>query len=165
MLRENKKSPEIKSLHESAKRYCYLIENVYGFNNKAWLSEISLLLPRIHAVISLIDGHQRSSGCVYSLSDMDSRFDFFCQLKSILGNNDDYEVGEEAINKELYGSLAEDLTDLYFEIKRGLSLIGADDEGIAAALNFWRDGFFIHWGKHLIDAQRHLYNLRAQHQI
>ncbi len=164
MLKENKTSTEINELHDNAKRFCFLIENIQDFSTREWLSKVSLLLPRIHAVIGLIDG-KRYASSIFTPVDMDERFDFFCQMKNILGENDDYEIGEEAVDHQLYGSLAEDLTDLYFEIKRGLDLITVSDDGIAAALSFWRDGFFLYWGKHLLDAERHLYELRVQQQF
>ena len=164
MLKENKTSTEISELHNNAKRFCFLVENIQNFTTREWLSKVSLLLPRIHAVIGLIDD-QRCATSVFPDINMDERFDFFCQMKNILGGNDDYEIGEEAVDHQLYGSLAEDLTDLYFEIKRGLDLITVSDDGIAAALSFWRDGFFLYWGKHLLDAERHLYELRVQQQI
>lgn len=164
MLRNNQTNSNIRDLHHSTKRFCFLIENINDFNRQQWLSEISLILPRIHAVIGILDDH-RTAECLYALTDVDERFELFCTLKQTLGEKDGYEMGEESINHELYGSLADDLTDLYFEIKRGLDLIQVDKGNFPAALSLWRDGFFLHWGKHLLDAERHLYDLRVHHQI
>ncbi|PCH83095.1 MAG: DUF5063 domain-containing protein [Piscirickettsiaceae bacterium] len=166
MLNENKNniSNQIVDLQSNARRFCFLIDHIDGFNHQKWLTEISQILPRIHAVIGMIDGISRNE-CLFSLSDIDERFELFCRLKKIIGDVDGYEIGEELTENQLYGSLSDDLTDLYFEIKRGLDLISDDSENVPAALSMWRDGFFMHWGKHLIDAEKHLYDLRVHHQI
>lgn len=166
MLRENRNKTlkQIQNLQGDAKRFCFLVENIHEFTAQDWLTEISLILPRIHAVMGLIDNKNRGE-CLFALSDIDERFELFCHLKKILGEKDAYELGEELAENELYGSLSGDLADLYFEIKRGLDLIQLSDENLPAALSLWRDGFFLHWGKHLIDAEKHLYDLRVHHQI
>jgi hypothetical protein len=115
--------------------------------------------------MGVIDNPNNRVEYLFALSDIDERFELFCHLKKVLGEKDGYEVGEELVNNELYGSLSGDLADLYFEIKRGLDLIQAGEENLPAALSLWRDGFFLNWGKHLIDAERHLYDLRSHHQI
>ncbi|HIL92097.1 MAG: DUF5063 domain-containing protein [Cycloclasticus sp.] len=160
----NKTLKQIHDLQSNAKRFCFLVENVHEFNSKEWLAEISLILPRIHAVMAMIDNPNKGE-CLFAVSDIDERFDLFCSLKKRLGEKDAYEVGDELADNEMYGSLAGDLADLYFEIKRGLDLIQNGRENLPAALSLWRDGFFLHWGKHLIDAERHLYDLRVHHQI
>lgn len=155
---------QVVELQSNVRRFCFLIEKINDFNHKKWLGEVSLLLPRIHADIGMLDGCSRNE-CLFSLSDMDERFDLYCRLKNIIGDSDGYEMGEELVNNELYGSLSDDLTDLYFELKRGVDLISDDPSNVPAALSMWRDGFFMHWGKHLIDAERHLYDLRVHHRI
>ncbi|MBL4783747.1 MAG: DUF5063 domain-containing protein [Porticoccaceae bacterium] len=167
MRRENRNkiSKQITELQKNATRFCFLIENRHDVDHQEWLTEISLILPRIHAVIGLLDNASNKSECLFALSDIEERFELFCDLKKHLGKNDGYEMGEELRDNELYGSLSDDLVDLYFEIKRGLDLIKVGEENLPAALSLWRDGFFLHWGKHLVDAQRHLYDLRVHHQI
>jgi len=162
VLRENrhKTLKQINDLQENAKQFCFLVENIDEFDAQEWLAGISLILPRIHAVMGMIDGGQRGE-CLFALADIDDRFD----LKKALGEKDAYEMGDELVDNELYGSLSGDLADLYFEIKRGLDMIQSGDDNLPAALSLWRDGFFLNWGKHLIDAERHLYDLRVHHQI
>lgn len=160
----NKTLKQIAELHRNAKRFCFLVENTQNEKPEAWLAEVSLILPRIHAVMAMIDD-PRKNECLFALSDMDERFDLFCRLKVWFGERDAYELGDELAENEMYGSLAGDIADLYFEIKRGLDLIQHGHENMPAALSLWRDGFFLHWGKHLIDAERHLYDLRVHHRI
>ncbi len=165
MENRNKILKQIQELKTNAERFCFLIENIGEFEAQDWLADISLILPRIHAVMGVIDHQNNRTEVFFALSDIDERFDLFCNLKKVLGEKDGYEIGEELVTNELYGSLSGDLADLYFEIKRGLDLIQFGEENLPLALSLWRDGFFLHWGKHLIDAEQHLYDLRVHHQI
>lgn len=121
------------------------------------------MLSRIHATIGLMDrGCQNKS--FYDTADIEARFDMFCRLKRVLGDRDTYEVNA-APGGLLYGSLADDFTDLYFELKRGLDLLHSDQGTLDDAMHMWREGYWWHWGQHLLDAERHLYHLRIHNQI
>lgn len=121
------------------------------------------MLSRIHASIGALErGRQGKS--FDDASDIEARFDMFCRLKRSLGERDVYEVREEP-GGVLYGSLADDFTDLYFELKRGLNLLEDDPGKVHEALQMWREGYWWHWGQHLLDAERHLYDLRIRNQI
>jgi hypothetical protein len=96
--------------------------------------------------------------------DLDARFELFSHLRGLLGERDGYwmefdRVGDAEV---MTGSLADDLTDIYCELKHGLRLIDSDPR---RALRGWREGFEDHWGQHLTDAQRHLSALAAQDRL
>jgi len=131
---KNKTLKQIRDLRSYARRFCFLIENIEEFEPQQWLTNISLILPRIHAAMGLID-NSRKKECLFALSDIEERFDLFCSLKKALGARDAYEMYGELSENEMYGSLAGDLADLYFEIKRGLDLIQNGPENFAAALS------------------------------
>jgi hypothetical protein len=100
----------------------------------------------------------------YLTPDLDARFELFSHLRDLLGERDGYwlefdRVGDSA---HMTGSLADDLTDIYCELKHGLRLVDSQPQ---RALKGWRDGFEDHWGRHLFDAQRHLSALAAQHRL
>ena len=80
MLRENrnKKSKQILELQGNAKRFCFLIENIHEFEAQEWLTNISLILPRIHAVMGVIDHANNREECFFALSDIEERFELFC---------------------------------------------------------------------------------------
>ena len=63
------------------------------------------------------------------------------------------------------GSLADDLTDIYCELKHGLRLLDANPPQTDLALDGWRRSYKAHWGQHLVDAERHLYALRARGEL
>jgi hypothetical protein len=60
------------------------------------------------------------------------------------------------------GSLADDLTDIYCELKHGLNMFDAEPE---LAVKGWVNGFEFHWGQHLTDAQRHLSVLASEDRL
>ncbi len=62
------------------------------------------------------------------------------------------------------GSLADDLTDIYCELKSGSLSLEENAKNKEAAIDDWRCGFKVH-GKHLIDAEKHLYDLQASNQL
>lgn len=155
--------PPSQELVEQAENFCYLVDHIGEFLCRSWLGEISGVLSRIHAAIGCMDrGRQKKS--FDDTADIEARFDMFCRLKRTLGERDVYEVNAEP-GGVLCGSLADDFTDLYFELKRGLDLLHSDVGGLSAALQMWREGYWWHWGQHLLDAERHLYNLRIHNQI
>jgi hypothetical protein len=142
-----------------ARRYCDLID-ASGRDRPDWLREVAIILPRIHAAMTslhLSAPHAEHDHPV----DLDARFELFSHLRELLADRDGYFLefdcaleGADAMT----GSLADDLTDIYCELKHGLRAFAADPAG---ALETWVLGYECHWGQHLTDAQRHLANLAA----
>ena len=60
------------------------------------------------------------------------------------------------------GDLADDLTDIYIDLKRGLMILETGTE--TAAVFDWRCSFGFHWGRHATSALRalHCYDLPDQ---
>ena len=85
----------------------------------------------------------------------------YTKLRERLGRNDGYWMEFDVAQDEqaMSGSLADDLTDIYCELKSGLNIL---DEEPSLALNNWRSTYRMHWGQHLVDASRHLYELDAR---
>jgi hypothetical protein len=80
----------------------------------------------------------------------------FDGLQEILGARDLYwtvvPFGEDK-RDELAGSLADDLADIYRDVKEGLELAasGASENEV---LWQWRFNFWAHWGEHAVEALR-----------
>jgi hypothetical protein len=149
-------------ISELASRYCRLIETS-GTGATPWLGEVADLLPRLHAaVLSLggVDGEDAESPS----PDLDDRFELFTHLRELLGEVDGYwlEFDRMGEHRVMTGSLADDLTDIYCELKNSLRLKDLHPELAARA---WYQGFATHWGQHLIDAERHLAALDAQGRL
>lgn len=149
-----------------ARRYCELIEGRAN-GQRQWLAQIAELLPRLHAGMSLLMA--RAQGRSLNLQpepvDLDARFELFSELRALLADRDAYwlefdTVGDGAA--AMTGSLADDLTDIYCELKQGLKVLDEDPEQAAA---IWAFSYQQHWEQHLIDAERHLAMLEAQSRL
>lgn len=146
-----------------ARRYCGLIE-ASGRDRPGWLAEIAHLLPRLHAAIMSMHAPHRAVDHPAPV-DLDARFDLFARLRHLLGDRDSYWLEFDSASEgaeAMTGSLADDLTDMYCELKQGLCLFEWDPDCAVAA---WAHGYARHWGQHLIDAERHLAVLRASARL
>ena len=153
----------VQSLLNTARRYCALI-NASGPDVAAWLGEIAVLLPHLHAAMTSVHRtvlHAQHDHPV----DLDARFELFSHLRALLADRDGYFLEFDRAHDgadAMTGSLADDLTDIYCELKHGLDAFDANPE---RALETWFLGYEAHWGQHLVDAQRHLANLAAANRM
>ncbi len=151
----------LSEVEEAALLFCKLIESI-DEADRSWLRQISAVLPRLHVAVAALGVAPESveqSGDV----DLDVRFELYTNLRRIIGIRDAYwmefdHMGEESAS----GSLADDLTDIYYELKRSLPHLEID---ASQAVNDLRSGFKFHWGQHLVDAERHLYVLGSRNQL
>lgn len=155
-------SGQYQELIALARHYCQLID-ASGAGHAAWLDEIARILPILQR--SLLSFRETRLGRgEHLLPDLDARFELFSHLRALLGDRDGYwhefdRFGDAAL---MTGSLADDLTDIYCELKHGLRMAG---EFPQQAIASWQDGFEHHWGQHLRDAQRHLSVLAAENRL
>lgn len=153
-------------LARSAAEYCRLIEQVDKAGS-SWLEALARLLPRIHAaVLALEEMVDTQQACTLS-ADYERRFALYSRLRRLLGERDHYRMVFDSgqVDALVSGSLADDITDIYFELKGGLDILRRDPEHPAKAASTWRHGFIVHWGQHLVDAERHLYELKVNNQL
>jgi hypothetical protein len=142
-----------------ARAYCHLIE-ASGAASIHWLARVADLLPRLHAaVLSLQPEDDKDDEPL--VPDLDARFDLYTHLRKLLGDRDGYWLEFDRIgeHRAMTGSLADDLTDIYCELKHGLRVHELHPH---LANSGWYRAFVTHWGQHLIDAERHLSALEAQ---
>jgi len=155
-------SLQTSELTRVAQTYCELIEGS-SVENIGWLEQLANLLPRLHAAVAGLEVER--GGDEHALTaDLDARFELYTRLRRLLGQRDsywmEYDVAGDGQSKS--GSLADDLTDIYCELKHGLMLLeGRPERGLEQL----RNGFRLHWGQHLVDAERHLYELRARGEL
>jgi hypothetical protein len=152
----------LSALSALAARYCKLIERS-GADCDAWLSEIAKLLPRLHAALWSFDPASTKGGLGLKI-DFDARFELYAHLVGLLGERDAYWLEFDRLDEDrpMTGSLADDLADIYCELKEGLALLSTNPEW---ALHGWLTGYAHHWGQHLVDAERHLAALSAQGRL
>jgi hypothetical protein len=147
-----------------ARRYCELIESL-GEGNRAPLVQLNEVLPRLHAAMTGV-GPPHDEGADEGGEDLDARFELFSRLRNRLGDLDAYwmEFDIAPDRQEMSGSLADDLTDIYCELKHGLQRLERGND-TRLTLGRWRTGFCKHWGQHVVDAERHLYALSARDRL
>ena len=153
---------QIKEMADLARTFCELIERAEGVD-PSWLSRMNSLLSRLHMVAEGLEVNG-GEGYISDNYDLDARFELFSELRQLLGPKDGYwmtfDVAQDG--QTMSGSLADDLTDIYWELKHGLSVL---EQAPDLALENWHNGYRYHWGQHLVDASRHLYELSARHQL
>jgi len=149
---------------ESVTGFCRLVEGYAAFegDGKTWLHQIGNLMleleQRIQPLLRSTAGDTEYS----MLQDLEARFALYQRLKSFLGPLDDYwsEGDLEAGDGLKTGSLADDITDVYFDLKRALNLHAAGPEHEAHALSMWLFSYRVHWEQHLRDATRQLFEFK-----
>ena len=148
----------------TAGEYCSLIETA-GDDDDRWLTRLLELLPRLHATMALLDSRFDGDGEPMT-ADLDARFEQFTRLRRLLGDRDSYwmqyDVAQDG--QQMSGSLADDLTDIYCELKFGLMRLQQEHDP-SPTLQNWRHGYRVHWGQHLVDAERHLFELSARNEL
>ena len=155
-------SPQIHELKTLASYYCELVDCLNeGETN--WLHDVASLLPKLHAAVDALELPESQDGH-HLTADLDARFELYSQLRNMLGDRDSYWMEFDVADDEqsMSGSLADDLTDIYCELKNGLKVIDGEPERAAEG---WHKGYHLHWGQHLVDAERHLYELQARNQL
>jgi hypothetical protein len=154
-----------KQFNKTVQQYCRIVESAPGLEKGQLLLQIYQLLPElIGQAIHLPD---------FALSDEDDPHrvetrgtheqwkKLYELLKVKLGDADVYwEVWDPTKdNAAIHGTLADDIADIYGDLKKGVMLC-EDPKGTAReAIWIWRVLFFSHWGKHAIDALRTMHFL------
>lgn len=156
-------SDDFNAMVNTAREYCKVIESS-GSDNQEWLARVFSLLPKLHTAIA---AHLKQDGESYTPLDanLENRFELFTELHRLLGERDAYWMEYDMLHEDEHksGSLADDLTDIYCELKFGLNQL--DEQDPEQILGNWKHGYRLHWGRHLVDAERHLYELSTKNQL
>ena len=157
-------SEKLSDMANLAEAFCGLIDKNRKQANGSWLEELYALLPRLHSAVTELNAFG-SSQLPDSDVDLDERFDLYSHLRQALGERDSYWLEFDASPDQIHmsGSLADDLTDIYFDLQHGLRLL--DEAWPQRAAQAWQRSYQMHWGQHLVDAERHLYALKVRDQL
>ena len=156
-------SEKLTEMAGAAEAYCGLIDN-HEYMQEYWLEDLMRVLPRLHSAVTSLNGHD-SGGTPAPDIDLDVRFDLYSRLRQQLGKRDSYWLEFDAPPDQFHmsGSLADDLTDIYFDLQHGLDLL--EEAWPQRAEQVWQATYRMHWGQHLVDAERHLYALKVRNQL
>jgi len=141
-----------------------MLDHLEAYQRDIWLLEMDLLLPQIEDGMAGLKLDVEYS--FFVLPDLEYRFRMFTRLKLFLGELDGYALDGDGKDPDDYsGSLADDFTDIYFELSRGLDLLDSDPGDPLSALTLWHTGHVLHWQQHLSDARRRLQELKRTHMF
>ena len=153
----------LKSFREPAGEYCRIVENATEVAPLEFLKQLQLIMPLLHlAALRLprVDVDEWE-GDPHTPCRSDNDWGaLYERLKKILGRYDLYWTVFDASNhneEAIYGSLADDLTDIYFDLAGPLR---ATNCGIPVACALWelRFSFYGHWGAHLVSATKAIHD-------
>lgn len=152
-----------------AHRFCAVVDSAAGFEKKELLSQFYPILPKlideaIHLPdVELSDSDEqiekKTSGASRRMATRQSQQEWgqlYNLLKERLGDWDLYwQVFDPTEDSEaIYGSLADDLADIYRDVKEGIVLRETGEVPVENIVWTWRLTFGFHWGKHAMDALR-----------
>ncbi len=163
MTQLNSHSAALAEMVSVAADYCRLIDDG-GKASRDWLEQLFRLLPRLHSAVTALAALNADDAPPCPV-DLDERFERYSQLRHLLGDRDRYWLEFDAAPEEMHmsGSLADDLIDIYFDLRHGLELF--DEIWPQRAAQVWQSSYRVHWGQHLVDAERHLYALKIRNQM
>lgn len=150
---------------DTAKKYCRTIESS-GSGSQDWLAQVFSLLPRLHASVATQLNQNSEQACAHLEANLENRFELFTDLHKLIGDRDAYWMEYDLLHEDGHksGSLADDLTDIYCELKFGLKQL-EQRESQSQIMRNWMQGYKLHWGRHLVDAERHLYELSIKNRL
>ncbi len=139
----------------AASEYCELIDYFGDFGHEnTWVARMTKMLPRLHvAVIALVPSGEICNP--YRLPNDDLRCELYMRLHHVLQSDRTLKLayGKSHLRQQSCDRLADDFTDMYFDLKFGQGLLNTDP---AQAINVWQCSFYMHWGQHLLDAESRL---------
>lgn len=153
----------------AARAFCTIIDEVVAGAGAGWLRSICDLLPSLHVAAVALPEVPDTGELEDLEDDLDTRFELYGHLLERLGEHDTYWLEFDPIESHgdhvLSGSLADDLVDIYFDLQFGLALYESMADDPTPAVAHWRRSYRTHWGPHLVDAERHLYALKARDHL
>jgi hypothetical protein len=143
----------------AAKTYCDLFENRTAYSPAGFLGQLQVALPVVYAAGARLPVIEPGDDEEEIARPVDAHIDLMRQLADFLGPYNHYwEVYDPAKpegDEKLPVVLADDLIDIYFELKEGLELWSRGNESdLRNAIFGWRLGWETHWGAHAVDALR-----------
>ncbi|AAU93079.1 hypothetical protein MCA0630 [Methylococcus capsulatus str. Bath] len=139
-----------------AEKFCRLVEGFARYEPQDWLALIARELGPLETAVRELAG-RAGIGDYSMLADIEQRHRMYVELKTFLDGMDDYwtEADLEAGDGVMTGSLSDNVTEIYFALKRGLAHWNKGPAEAGAAVGEWLSGFEVNWGYHLA-------NLRSQ---
>lgn len=141
-----------------ADRFCSIVDSAPSLDRNTFVSQVHRVLPKlIDEAIGLqdvepTDNHEGTNWAARQKMEEWNRL--YSSLKEKLGEWDLYrQVFDPTQDAEaIHGSLADDLADIYRDLKEGVVLKETYRTWPQDLIWEWRLAFYSHWGKHAMDA-------------
>lgn len=146
------------------KEFCTLIDHFHTSGQKQyWLRRMEKVLPRLHAAVVSLEVPE-STDIDYHLPNDDMRCELFMRLNQLLLSDSILwsRFDKPIIKQRLCERLADDFTDMYFDLKYGLHLLDKYPDNPDQAARLWRQSYYLHWGEHLVDAEGWLHAVEVR---
>lgn len=142
---------------DAASSYCQLIENIDPMDCRTCLATMAGILPKLGTAAEQLPATAPDSVHTGAM-EINARFELFSRIRSALGKLDAYRLEYDHPDEEqdLSGSLADDFTDIYFDLRYGLDLLAAHPDKPELASSSWKTSYELHWREHLLGATRQL---------
>jgi len=148
-----------REFNSAASEFCGAVDSASALDRVELLSRLYEILPRlIHQGIGLpslswSDGYTREETKQTRMKEAEW-WQLYELLKEKLGDWDLYwQVFDPTKDSEaIRGSLADDIADIYRDVKEGLDLHDPDLALQQDAICGWRVLYYSHWGQHAINA-------------
>jgi len=146
----------IKSFEEVARRYCQLLESQPPIEALVFAHECLILLLHLYESAMRLPDTDAPEEEVRGISHESWRA-MFESIAARLPGRDFYWIVFEPLKLEppnpVVGSLADDVADIWRDLKPGLLLIDTGEPNCRnTAVWEWRFAFKNHWGRHAVDA-------------
>lgn len=156
-----------------AQRYCSLVDSRSTLNKAEFLLQIYRTLPELVAeairlpLVEFEDDENEEQEASLRQIQTETRIkqeewnQLYNDLKEKLGDRDLYwqVFDPRTDNEAIHGSLADDIADIYRDLKYGIGLKETNKVPPHEIIFGWRLAFYSHWGKHAIDALRTIHFL------
>lgn len=148
------------------RQFCSVIDEAANLDRAEILGRIYPLLPKLIDQAIALPKIEESEEAEDTQTDDDlpkasrwtheERRQLFKLLQERLAGWDQYWVIFDPNNDmdPILGSLADDLIDMYFDLKEGLALHESGQSEPNQVILEWRSSFDIHWGEHALGALR-----------
>ncbi|MGA2569091.1 MAG: DUF5063 domain-containing protein [Terracidiphilus sp.] len=142
-----------------ARQFCAVVDAASSLSRKEFLNQVYLILPKLidqgicMPDVELDDSNEEATDHASRQGHQEWKRPFDL-LREKLGDWDSYRLFFDPIGdtESIKGSLADDLADIYHDLKEMLVENEAGPLSPEDRIWEWRFSFRTHWGKHAIDA-------------
>lgn len=156
-----------------AEQYCSLVDSQSALDKSEFLLQVYRMLPALIAEASRLppvsfddDENEEQEASIRQIRDetqmkQQEWGQLYDSLKEKLGDWNLYLMvfDPRTDNEAIHGSLADDIADIYRDLKDGIVLKEAKGVPASEIIFEWRFGFTSHWGQHAVNALRTIHFL------